>query len=259
MNMPLTATDYCNADIGVTARNISYRDELEKALKEEQTLNSQSFKVSTSYLDGCSKSVALDDIIDFNVDPKTLSEEKHMDKPTIIDLIYKYMRKAHCKKGDAIKRICKIFDYAEHDLAKDIARTKDDSLHTRYLTSYWIDFYYDLDKLSVEKAEKRVLIARFNQRFTRTSTYKFQIKDVIFNAPATIIFWEDGTKTVAKCKEGEIYSPEVGIMVCYFKRTMNYVSYNDGSRVEFSCMNESPNKALSLLSEIATFNTKGGK
>ncbi len=30
---------------------------------------------------------------------------------------------------------------------------------------------------------------------------KLKIERVIFNAPATIVFWNDGTKTVVKCRE----------------------------------------------------------
>jgi hypothetical protein len=37
------------------------------------------------------------------------------------------------------------------------------------------------------------------------------IKDVIFNNPATIIFWADGTKTVVQCQDGEPYDPEKGL------------------------------------------------
>lgn len=34
----------------------------------------------------------------------------------------------------------------------------------------------------------------------------FAIDKVLFNPPATIVFWLDGTKTVVKCKEGEEFS-----------------------------------------------------
>lgn len=34
------------------------------------------------------------------------------------------------------------------------------------------------------------------------------IKKVIFNDPATIILWKDGTKTVVKCQEGDTYDKE---------------------------------------------------
>lgn len=37
------------------------------------------------------------------------------------------------------------------------------------------------------------------------------IKKVIFNDPATIVFWKDGTKTVVKCQEGTKFDPEKGL------------------------------------------------
>ena len=43
------------------------------------------------------------------------------------------------------------------------------------------------------------------------------IKKVIFNAPATIVFWEDGTKTVVKA-EGEDYDPEKGLAMVIAKK-----------------------------------------
>jgi hypothetical protein len=41
--------------------------------------------------------------------------------------------------------------------------------------------------------------------------------DVIFQDPATIAFWPDGTKTVARCSTDDIYDPETGLMVCIAK------------------------------------------
>ena len=37
------------------------------------------------------------------------------------------------------------------------------------------------------------------------------IEDVIFNDPATIVFWKDGTKTVVKAQDEEEYDPEKGL------------------------------------------------
>lgn len=36
------------------------------------------------------------------------------------------------------------------------------------------------------------------------------IKNVIFNPPATIVFWTDGSKTVVKCNAKEEFDPERG-------------------------------------------------
>lgn len=43
-------------------------------------------------------------------------------------------------------------------------------------------------------------------------------KKVIFNYPATIVLWNDGTKTVVKCSEDDIFSPEAGLAMCYMKK-----------------------------------------
>lgn len=43
------------------------------------------------------------------------------------------------------------------------------------------------------------------------------IKKVIFNNPATIVMWKDGTKTVVKA-EGEDYDPEKGLAMAIAKK-----------------------------------------
>ena len=54
-----------------------------------------------------------------------------------------------------------------------------------------------------------------------TNTTKLpEIKDVIFNEPATIILWADGTKTVVKCQEGEGYDPEKGLAMAISKKAL---------------------------------------
>lgn len=46
-----------------------------------------------------------------------------------------------------------------------------------------------------------------------------KIKDVIYNRPATIVFWEDGTKTVVKCKN-EKFDPEKGLAMAFSKKIL---------------------------------------
>lgn len=48
----------------------------------------------------------------------------------------------------------------------------------------------------------------------------FGIKKVIFNDPATIVFWQDGSKTVVKCQEGDIFDPEKGLAMVISKRAL---------------------------------------
>ena len=47
-----------------------------------------------------------------------------------------------------------------------------------------------------------------------------EIKNVIFNEPATIVLWADGTKTVVKCQEGEGYDPEKGMAMAISKKAL---------------------------------------
>lgn len=54
------------------------------------------------------------------------------------------------------------------------------------------------------------------------------IKNVIFNPPATIIMWEDGTKTVVKAQEGDTFDPEAGFAMAVIKKAFgNKSSYYD--------------------------------
>ena len=46
----------------------------------------------------------------------------------------------------------------------------------------------------------------------------FAIKEVIYSNPATIVFWDDNTKTVAKCSPVDEYSPETGLAICVLKK-----------------------------------------
>lgn len=41
---------------------------------------------------------------------------------------------------------------------------------------------------------------------------------VIFDGPATIVFWSDGTKTIVKCMDGDAYAYDVGIAMATLKK-----------------------------------------
>lgn len=58
---------------------------------------------------------------------------------------------------------------------------------------------------------------RLNSDEANKNTFP-EIKKVIFNYPATIVFFADGTKTVVKCKEDEEFSPWAGVALCITKR-----------------------------------------
>lgn len=44
--------------------------------------------------------------------------------------------------------------------------------------------------------------------------------NVIFHTPATIVFWDDGDKTVVKCQPGDTFSAEAGLTAAMLKKYM---------------------------------------
>lgn len=46
------------------------------------------------------------------------------------------------------------------------------------------------------------------------------IKNVIFNEPATIVLWNDGTKTVVKVQDGDVFDPEKGLTMAIVKKLL---------------------------------------
>ena len=53
------------------------------------------------------------------------------------------------------------------------------------------------------------------------------IKKIIYNPPATIILWNDGTKTTSKCEYGDVYSKEMGFMLCVLKKKYGNKTLHD--------------------------------
>ena len=51
------------------------------------------------------------------------------------------------------------------------------------------------------------------------ATY-FKIEKVIYNNPATIVFWKDGTKTVVKACGDDEYDPEKGLAMAISKKAL---------------------------------------
>ena len=83
------------------------------------------------------------------------------------------------------------------------------------------DFIFSPDWL-VEADE-----CKFDERKCEVKVSEGRIKNVIFNAPATIVFWADGTKTVVKCRKGDKFDPEKGIaMACAKKLLGNEDGYH---------------------------------
>ena len=57
-------------------------------------------------------------------------------------------------------------------------------------------------------------------KFYSYSYQQYKIKNVIFNDPATIVFWDDGSKTVVKTQDGDEFDPEKGLAMAISKRAL---------------------------------------
>lgn len=105
---------------------------------------------------------------------------------------------------------------------EDRYMNKNNRISDGYFASAYSNYYYDL-------FDSRNL---FNSR-SGLSDNKFDkdtIKDVIFNDPATIVIWKDGSKTVVKCQKetGDTYNKELGLAMCIIKKCCgNKGNYND--------------------------------
>ena len=58
-----------------------------------------------------------------------------------------------------------------------------------------------------------------------------EVKKIIFNDPATIVYWKDGTKTVVKCQKGDYFDLEKGFAMAFLKKCWNNKgNFNDKLR-----------------------------
>lgn len=76
--------------------------------------------------------------------------------------------------------------------------------YKKYCTNDIISTKYLINSSSRKPAEATMIIP--------------SIKNVIFNPPATIVFWNDGTKTVVKCQNDEAFDPEKGLTMAISKK-----------------------------------------
>ena len=91
------------------------------------------------------------------------------------------------------------------------------------------DYYYEMEKmldgippinprtnLPYVKLALRSTYGMYSSNFPKP--FKLEIKKVIFNDPATIVIWKDGSKTVVKCGENDIYDKEKGLAMAIAKK-----------------------------------------
>lgn len=64
--------------------------------------------------------------------------------------------------------------------------------------------------------------------FNFKTPFGLLIDKVIYNKPATIIYWKNGVKTVVKCQDGDEFDPEKGLVMGIIKALLgNSGNYNE--------------------------------
>ena len=78
---------------------------------------------------------------------------------------------------------------------------------------------YEARMAKLAKAQlEEVLLAPSPFGVVKNSKHLPTPKRIIFNPPRTIVLWQDGTKTIVKCGEGDIYSQEMGYCMAFVRK-----------------------------------------
>ena len=168
------------------------------------------------------------------------------------------------RREEIITRGTRIFEEMFHILEHKFGNINKDDCYWLINQDDFSNIYYAMMGFGIERNANRVTINGINVSFTYDSesidepllyrielVYKKpifhhiytnnnlffspseinnipEVKKVIFNDPATIVYWKDGTKTVVKCQNGDDFDPEKGFAMAFLKKCWgNKGNFND--------------------------------
>ena len=94
--------------------------------------------------------------------------------------------------------------------SKDVIRVQANNLGIDIDRAIYAAMAIDYSRQSTERAEKNDIV--------RFGMCNVSIRKVIFNDPATIVFWSDNTKTVVKCGPEDTFDMEKGLAMAIVKK-----------------------------------------
>lgn len=100
-----------------------------------------------------------------------------------------------------------------NDVFKAIENTRADVRRHKRKRTLGIDEYIKNDIRQTAE-----MFDALREGMARKSSKIPKIKNVIFNYPATIVFWEDGDKTVVKCQNDDMFDAEKGLAMAIIKK-----------------------------------------
>lgn len=99
--------------------------------------------------------------------------------------------------SDDVEKYCRNDSFITKQINKNLLNT--------FYGAYGINSIYGVYGINSKTLKEEI------QMKTQSKSACNPIKKVIFNDPATIVFWKDGTKTIVKCQEGAEFDPEKGL------------------------------------------------
>lgn len=125
------------------------------------------------------------------------------------------------------------YEIIETEKGEDAMKTKNFTVTGMTINAGWTDDPCIKLEIDMEASEYRKMAFGTNTAVTAEKVKNMiesrlngtiytvpPIKKVIFNNPATIVFWEDGTKTVAKCSKDDTFSEYAGLSMCITKKLL---------------------------------------
>ena len=129
-------------------------------------------------------------------------------------------------------KICEICEKIGFDFEREIERNKNGVT----INGIYVLFTYDSDSIDepllfeIKLVYKKPILHHIyvNNPLNFLSNNIPEVKKVIFNDPATIVYWKDGTKTVVKCQKGDVFDSEKGFAMAFLKKCWgNKGNFND--------------------------------
>lgn len=158
-------------------------------------------------------------------------------------------------------------DWRGDSTAKIVRPSCGNRAKTRFVDEWVVDDLVDNFKKNFDPKFLATTISKdavtpktiLNSLFGMKKMYPMNIEKVIFNDPATIVIWKDGSKTVVKAQDGETYDPEKGLAMAICKKAMGntrdyYITFKKYLKQWKKEHPENPNKLISAygaLSRIA--------
>ena len=133
-------------------------------------------------------------------------------------------------------KICETCKINGFDLERDIELNKSNRITINGINvsfRYNSDSIYDPLLFEIKLVYKKPIIHHIyaNNYLNFPLDNIPEIKKVIFNDPATIVYWKDGTKTVVKCQNGDDFDSEKGFAMAFLKKCWgNKGNFNDKLR-----------------------------